>query len=171
MRPEDPCFDGQGLAYGGDGYDEPSEELIQHGHGGRAAFQRYAASYMGVNFEDISALRRYARIFTRQEMWDSRGRDRARDKRAMELGMGWYFAHSSDLRPGSTEGWYYDGIDPEDGYIRPALPGHIAELEAIDALSTVPTDWSLPVDAEWPCWEFTDRYDPTGFPVLIAEEK
>jgi hypothetical protein len=170
MRPEDPCFDGQGLAFGPGGYDESSEELIQHGHEGRAAFQRRAASYLGVAFGDVAALRRYARILTRQEMWDSHGRDYARDVRVMELGMGWYFSRSSDLRPGATDGWYYDGIDPVDGYIRPALPGHVAELEAIDSTATVPTDWSVPVGAEWPSWEFTDRFDPDGFPVLIAEE-
>lgn len=165
MRPDEPCYAGS-LSYG----DEDTDGIcVKYGHGGRVQMQRYVASHYGCQFNEVSVLRRYARIFTRQEMWDSQGRDLMRDARAMELGIGWYFDFSQSLRPGSPSGYYYDGIDPDDGYIRPVLPCHAIELETIDAIKDVPETWSIPPDAEWPVWEFVDRLDPRGFPILIAE--
>lgn len=78
MRPEDPVCSGDNLAYsGGAPCEEPWTELIQIGHAGRAAFQRRAANFIGVDFQDVSALRRYARILTRAEVWDEYGRSDA----------------------------------------------------------------------------------------------
>lgn len=166
MKPDDPVCRPFDIGYSSGG-DEPSEELIQHGHEGRVAFQRRAANYMGVAFGDVAALRRYARIFTRQECWEDYGQERARDQLAFDLKCRWYFAHASAIPEGMGEGYYYDGIDPVSGDLVPVSPEHLALLKADDP-EIVPDDWE-PSETH-PAWTFTDRHDVRGFPVLIAEE-
>lgn len=42
----------------------------------RATVQAAWAHELGVRFEEIRVLKRYVRIFTRQEVWDNEGRER-----------------------------------------------------------------------------------------------
>lgn len=74
-KPSDPIV--ARVPYAEWGHDELEGTITPYGPGvHRAAVQRRFANEVGVGFEEVRCVVRYARPLTYQEVWDERGRER-----------------------------------------------------------------------------------------------
>jgi hypothetical protein len=129
----------------------------------RVAAHRHAVDEVGTDFNQMSSLRRYIRIFTRQEAWDDWGKDYERDWRQMEAKIGWYFGHSDAARLGSGEGYYYDTMRPDGTWER--VPQEV--IDACEPPDHVPDDWQ-PRQDSFVAYEYVDRHHPDALPAYLV---
>jgi hypothetical protein len=121
----------------------------------RVAMQRELASELGVDFKDIRIATRWGRMYTRQDVWDGPGRERARDDRMEELGV--------DVRMDKSRGeglaaFYY--VIEETGE---EVPESYFEVPAV-----VPDDWE-PNDHD-AVWGFCSKDAPGATKLYVLED-
>lgn len=171
MYPDDPVCHLSDLC----GADD-DEFRIAPGSANRAAMMARFAAESGLDFNEVRCLRFYARIFTRQEVWDAEGRDRAADQANMDAKYGYYFERyvwtmpngetvTRQVRPLGIgngrnikvevlpEGWYSD--------LDSTTP--IVGFEATDFPERVPDDWE-PHDG-YIGWETCGKNDEGAIPM------
>lgn len=118
--------------------DEPDEYAIQANRPRASAIDRFAQD-RGVDFANVSCRRRWLRILTRQESYEGRAMDDARQR--------WEEEHDGDA-PDALDDvppeWVVDEDDPAWAWCEKTTPGAIAcwQLEVISRRPSPPTEES-----------------------------
>lgn len=131
----------------------------------RASIQRWAASEIGVDFQDVRVLARWGRIFTRQEVWDSGGdeswaSDQGWGKYKTPNGWRWHSDDDvGDAQQSQVQLVTKDGFDTGLNWSK--IAERVIPTEP-------PPDWT-PSDYLH-AWEFCKPTHPDATPLYVIEE-